>query len=193
MFFWIIASICGIFFFFFQAEDGIRDSSVTGVQTCALPIYIGRVVEAAEATFVDGGIIGPPPVPGVSSRIYLSGGSARDVAAVFAGSNLEAIPLDSTAGAASAVKACYAAWTKGATALLAAIRALATHEGVEAALLEEWRRSQPELPKRSEVVTAQARKAWRWIGEMEEIAASFEAAGLPGGFHLAAADLRSEE
>src|SRR4030066_2147881 len=27
------------FFFFFQAEDGIRDSSVTGVQTCALPIW----------------------------------------------------------------------------------------------------------------------------------------------------------
>jgi len=150
---------------------------------------VGRVVEAAEATFVDGGIIGPPPVPGVSSRIYLSGGRARDVAALFAGSNLEAIPLASEAGAASALKACYAAWTKGATALLAAIRALATHEGVEAALLEEWKRSQPELPKRSEVVTAQARKAWRWVGEMEEIAASFEAAGLPAGFHLAAADL----
>src|SRR6266853_1630180 len=83
----------------------------------------------------------------------------------------------------------HAAWTKGATALLAAIRALATREGVESALLEEWKRSQPDLPKRSEVVTAQARKAWRWIGEMQEIAASFEAAGLPGGFHLAAADL----
>src|SRR6266568_4460489 len=145
--------------------------------------------EAAEATFVDGGIIGPPPVPGVSSRIYLSGGRARDIAAVFAGSNLEAIPLEGPAGAASALKACYAAWTKGATALLAAIRALATHEGVEAALLEEWKRSQPDLPKRSEVVTVQAGKAWRWIGEMQEIAASFEAVGLPGGFHLAAADL----
>jgi 3-hydroxyisobutyrate dehydrogenase-like beta-hydroxyacid dehydrogenase len=150
---------------------------------------IGRVLEAAEATFVDGGIIGPPPIPGVSSRIYLSGGRARDMAALFAGSNLEAIPLEGPAGAASALKACYAAWTKGATALLAAIRALATHEGVEAALLEEWKRSQPELPKRSEVVTVQARKAWRWVGEMEEIAASFEAAGLPGGFHLAAAEL----
>jgi 3-hydroxyisobutyrate dehydrogenase-like beta-hydroxyacid dehydrogenase len=150
---------------------------------------IGRLVEAAEATFVDGGIIGPPPVPGVSSRIYLSGGPAKDIAAVFAGSNLEAIPLDGATGAASALKACYAAWTKGTTALLAAIRALATHEGIEAALLEEWKRSQPELPKRSEVVSGQARKAWRWIGEMEEIAASFEAAGLPGGFHLAAADL----
>src|SRR5258706_12887157 len=150
---------------------------------------IGRVLEAAEASFVDGGIIGPPPVTGASSRIYLSGGRARDVAGLFAGSNLEAIPLERPAGAASALKACYAAWTKGATALLAAIRALATHEGVEAALLDEWKRSQPELPKRSEVITVQARKAWRWIGEMEEIAASFEAAGLPGGFHLAAAEL----
>src|SRR2546429_9707731 len=31
------------FFFFFQAEDGIRDVAVTGVQTCALPIYLTRL------------------------------------------------------------------------------------------------------------------------------------------------------
>src|SRR5262249_58974063 len=35
------------FFFFFQAEDGIRDWSVTGVQTCALPIYLAKNVVAA--------------------------------------------------------------------------------------------------------------------------------------------------
>src|SRR2546430_9459950 len=35
----IIASMSYFFFFFFQAEDGIRDLTVTGVQTCALPIY----------------------------------------------------------------------------------------------------------------------------------------------------------
>jgi len=150
---------------------------------------VGRVVEKSGASFVDGGIIGPPPVEGGRSRMYLSGAPAREVATLFAGSNMEAIPLEGPAGAASALKACYAGWTKGATALLAAIRALAEVEGVEAALLAEWKRSQPELQKRSEVVTVQARKAWRWIGEMEEIAASFEAAGLPGGFHLAAADL----
>src|SRR5262249_57836915 len=34
--------LCSRFFFFFQAEDGIRDWSVTGVQTCALPIWIGN-------------------------------------------------------------------------------------------------------------------------------------------------------
>ena len=38
--------------FFFQAEDGIRDSPVTGVQTCALPIYIGKGVEAHNVPFV---------------------------------------------------------------------------------------------------------------------------------------------
>ena len=150
---------------------------------------VGRAVEKAGASFVDGGIIGPPPVEGARSRMYLSGKSCEQIASLFAGGNLEAIPLRAPAGAASALKACYAAWTKGATALLAAIRALAEHEGVQVALLGEWKLSQPELQKRSEAVTAQARKAWRWIGEMEEIAASFEAAGLPGGFHLAAADL----
>lgn len=150
---------------------------------------VGRAVEKAGARFVDGGIIGPPPAEAGRSRLYLSGGPEQEAAALFAGSNLEAIALGAPAGAASALKACYAAWTKGATALLAAVRALAESEGVEAALLAEWKISQPGLDKRSEAVTVQARKAWRWVGEMEEIAASFESAGLPGSFHLAAADL----
>ena len=150
---------------------------------------VGTIVESAGARFVDAGIVGPPPVQGGRTRLFLSGGASREVAALFEGTNLEAVVLDGPAGAASALKACYAAWTKGATALLAAIRTLARHEGVDFALLEEWRRSQPELPKRSEGVTAQARKAWRWVGEMEEIAASFETAGLPGGFHVAAAEI----
>src|SRR6266511_1183556 len=117
---------------------------------------VGRAVEKAGASFVDGGIIGPPPVEGGRSRMYLSGARAQEVAALFAGGNLHAIPLQGPPGAASALKACYAAWTKGATALLAAIRALAEHEGVEPALLGEWKLSQPELQKRSESVTAQA-------------------------------------
>ena len=150
---------------------------------------VGRTVEKAGASFVDGGIIGPPPIDAGRSRLYLSGVREAEVAALFAGSNLEAIAMRAPAGAASALKACYAAWTKGATALLAGVRALAETEGVDAALLAEWKLSQPGADKRSEAVTVQARKAWRWVGEMEEIAAGFEAAGLPGGFHLAAAEL----
>jgi len=170
-----------------QGFDGIFvDANAIAPETARA---VGRAVEKAGALFVDGGIIGPPPVEAGRSRLYLSGGPERDVAALFAGSSLEAVALGAPAGAASALKACYAAWTKGATALLAAVRALAESEKIEGALLAEWKLSQPGVDKRSEVVTVQARKAWRWVGEMEEIAASFEQAGLPGGFFLAAAEL----
>ena len=91
-------------------------------------------------------------------------------------------------GAASALKMAYAAWTKGSSALLIAVRALAIREGVDGALHAEWERSQPGLGARSEsAVAGNARKAWRFVGEMEEIAATFAAAGLPAGFHEACA------
>lgn len=150
---------------------------------------IGKAVESAGASFVDGGIIGPPPAQSGRTRLYLAGGKARQVAALFEGTNLQTVMLEGEPGAASAIKACYAAWTKGTGALLVAIRALARHEGVEASLLEEWKQSQPDQARRAEWAAGNARKAWRWIGEMEEIAASFEAAGLPGEFHLAAAEI----
>src|SRR5207249_6544648 len=41
------ASVSGLFFFF-QAEDGIRDRNVTGVQTCALPIYWTLVMDGVQ-------------------------------------------------------------------------------------------------------------------------------------------------
>jgi 3-hydroxyisobutyrate dehydrogenase-like beta-hydroxyacid dehydrogenase len=150
---------------------------------------LGQVVEAAGASYVDAGIIGPPPLPGASVRLYVCGSRAGEIAPLFEGSILQVIVLEGPVGVASALKVCYAAWNKGATALLAGIRALAEQEGVDAALLEEWKISLPDIPKRSEMVTVSARKAWRWIAEMEEIAANFEAAGLPAGFHLAAADI----
>ena len=149
---------------------------------------IGAIVEGGGATFVDGGLIGPPPRNAGSTRLYLSGREAKRAAALFESSALEAIAIGDGPGAASALKMTYAAYTKGSSALLMAIRALAASEGVDDALLAEWRRSQPDLPKRSEAAARDnARKAWRFVGEMEEIAATFEAAGLPGGFHEAAA------
>ena len=151
---------------------------------------IGAIVEAGGATFVDGGLIGPPPRNAGSTRLYLSGREAKRAAALFESSALEAIAIGDGPGAASALKMTYAAYTKGSSALLMAIRALAAAEGVDDALLAEWRRSQPDLPKRSEAAARDnARKAWRFVGEMEEIAATFAAAGLPGGFHEAAAEI----
>ena len=150
---------------------------------------IGGVVEAANATFVDGGIVGPPPAKSGTTRLYLAGPASGQVAALFAGGPLATVVLDGPAGAASAVKACYAAWTKGAAALLTSVRALARREGVEATLVEEWKISQPALFAQLDRAVSNARKGWRWVGEMEEIGAAFDAAGLPDGFALAAAEV----
>jgi 3-hydroxyisobutyrate dehydrogenase-like beta-hydroxyacid dehydrogenase len=139
---------------------------------------------------VDGGLIGPPPRAAGSTRLYLSGREAKRAVALFESSALEAIAVNDVPGAASALKMVYAAFTKGTSALLMGVRALAASEGVDDALLAEWHRSQPELPKKSEAAARDnARKAWRFVGEMEEIAATFEAAGLPGGFHQACAEI----
>jgi len=151
---------------------------------------IGRIVERAGATFVDGGIIGPPPRAPGSTRLYLSGARAESIATLFAQGPLEAIVIDGGPGAASALKMAYAAYTKGTAALLMAIRALAARAGVDDALLREWERSQPQLSAQSErAVRSNTPKAWRFVGEMEEMAATFERAGLPDGFARAAAEI----
>jgi len=149
---------------------------------------VGRLVEAVGASFVDGGIVGPPPKSPGTTRLYVSGPKAADIASLFSSSPLEAVVLDGPAGAASALKVAYAAYTKGTAALLLAIRALAVQEGVDEALAMEWERSQPDLPARfAAAVRGSVPKAWRFVGEMEESAATFAAAGLPDGFSSAAA------
>ena len=140
--------------------------------------------------FVDGGIIGPPPFEPGTTRLYLAGEEAETVAALFQRTALEARVISDEPGAASALKMAYAAWTKGTAAMLIAIRALARAEGVEELLLDEWRLSVPELIERSGSAARSAdRKGWRWIAEMEEIASTFASAGLPDGFHRAAAEV----
>jgi len=152
---------------------------------------IGRVVAATGARFVDGGIIGPATHTkrGVT-RVYLSGPNAMEVAPLFGAGPLEAVVLDAPPGAASALKMAYAGWNKGSQALLAAIRAFAIAESVDAALLAEWKVSRPDLPASSErAIHDNAKKAWRFVGEMEEIARALTAVGLPPAFHEAAREI----
>ncbi|MBO0804235.1 MAG: NAD(P)-dependent oxidoreductase [Nocardiopsaceae bacterium] len=151
---------------------------------------VAAVITAGGADYVDGGIIGPPPDAAGHTRLYLSGPRAKEVAALPRRSALEARIADGPAFAASAVKMAYAAWTKGTSALLLACRTLARAEGVERVLLAEWGLSQRALPEKSQqAASAAASKGWRWVAEMEEIAASMTAAGLPAGFHEAAAEI----
>ena len=168
----------------------------TGLYVDANAIAPGTAREVAQlitdsgGRYVDGGIIGGPPVtPGVA-RLYLSGADAPEVAALFGATALETRVINGSDTAASAVKMAYASWTKGSSALLLAARALAQAEGVEDALLAEWELSQPQLPGRlAHAAQAAVTKGWRWVGEMEEIAASMAGVGLPDGFHQAAAEI----
>jgi len=151
---------------------------------------IGGVVEKGGASFVDGGIIGPPPVKPGTTRFYVSGTASERISALLNAGPLQAIVVPGGPGAASAVKMAYASWTKGSAALLLAVCAMASAEGVEDSLQREWKISQTELPSRAEgAAKSNAKKAWRFIGEMEEIAATFAAAGLPDAFHQGAAEI----
>jgi hypothetical protein len=153
---------------------------------------VGEIIETGGGSYVDGGVIGLPPSAPGSTRLYLSGPRAGEIRDLFSGSWLDVRIVDGPAGAASAVKMAYAAWTKGTAALLLAARALAEANGpgVRDALLGEWELSQPALAARSQgAARSAAVKGWRWVAEMEEIAASMAAAGLPDGFHRAAAEI----
>jgi 3-hydroxyisobutyrate dehydrogenase-like beta-hydroxyacid dehydrogenase len=167
-------------------------SGFTGIYVDANAIApdTAREVAMLRPRFVDGGIVGSPPHQPGTTRLYLSGAEAEQIAALFAGTNVDARVLSGEPGAASALKAAYAGWTKGSAALLLTVRELARAEGVEDALLEEWRLSIPELEERVAGAERSARrKGWRWIGEMEEIAQSMTTHDLPAGFHEAAAEV----
>src|SRR5215475_14472005 len=146
----------------------------------------------ADVSFVDGGIIGLPAWKPHTTCLYLSGPRANEVAACFSAGPLDTKVLPGAVGKASALKMCYAANTKGTVALLAAIVATAESLGVRDALFEQWKHDDPALPGQVEKrIQANAPKAWRFVGEMEEISRTFREAGAPGEFHAGAADIYS--
>jgi 3-hydroxyisobutyrate dehydrogenase-like beta-hydroxyacid dehydrogenase len=151
---------------------------------------VAGMISERGGAYVDGGIVGLPPADDNRTRLYLSGPRAGQVQDLFAGTQMDARITGGGDYGASAVKMAYAAWTKGSAALLITVRALARAEAVEETLLAEWALSQPALPDRTAgVARSAATKGWRWVAEMEEIAATMAAAGLPDGFHQAAAEI----
>ena len=150
---------------------------------------VGQIVEAAGACFVDGGIIGPPPRKPGATRIYASGAQAQDLAAL-GDHGLDIRVIGDQIGQASGVKMCYAAMTKGFQALGTELLVTAQRLGLEEPLRAELEGSQQALLGwLSKSVPSMPPKAHRWIGEMEEIAATFEAVGLTPRMLLGAADM----
>lgn len=153
-------------------------------------IRIGERVEKGGARFVDGGIIGGPAWKPDSTWLYLSGAAAQTAVEYFAAGPLETRVIGEEVGKASALKMCFASYSKGATALLCAALAASESLGVRAELQELWARDSAgptgQATQRAQNVTA---KAWRFAGEMDEISATFSAAGVPGDFHIGASEI----
>jgi 3-hydroxyisobutyrate dehydrogenase-like beta-hydroxyacid dehydrogenase len=153
-------------------------------------LRIARVIEETGATFVDGGIIGPPPAPGSKgTRIYLSGDAAAKVAELQQ-YGLEMPVQPGPIGAASAMKMSYAGITKGFTALGAAMMLAATRAGTAEDLKQELLASQPALVGwLTRGMPRMYSKAYRWVAEMEEIAEFVGEDPAARQFFLAAAQL----
>ena len=153
-------------------------------------IKIGQILEEAGVRFVDGGIIGRPAWTPKETWLYLSGSNAEEIEACFSNGPLETKIIGKEIGKASALKMCYAAYSKGTTALLAAILTTAESLDVRENLYEQWDMDNTGF---SDQVTQRVRrvtsKAWRFEGEMKEIASTFQEAGLPENFHEAAAEI----
>jgi 3-hydroxyisobutyrate dehydrogenase-like beta-hydroxyacid dehydrogenase len=131
---------------------------------------IGAALKGTGCSYVDAGIIGPPPGPNARTIFYASGEGAAEFDRLSA-YGLSIRVMDGPVGAASAMKLSYAGITKGCTAIGSAMMLGATRGGTAQALLQEMSESQPMLLNWMRgFVTRMPPKAYRWVAEMEEIA-----------------------
>ena len=134
--------------------------------------------ENAGARFVDAGIIGPPPRGAGRIHFYVSGPDAAALK-VLHHDTIDVRVVSERVSDAAAVKMCYGAITKGTTALLTELLIAARRLGVEDVLDKELVETQPVIRKWIfDHLASMPPKAYRWVPETEEIAATFAAEGL---------------
>ena len=150
---------------------------------------IASLFEGTRTTVVDGSLIGPPPRRAARVRLHLSGEPAgvAILRRLFSGGQVESFDLGPELGRASALKVAYALYTKGSLALAATAAALAQGFDVLGPLDEEWERMATGSPGAH--LHRSSAAAWRWCGEMDEIAAACDDAGLDPAMPEAAASL----
>jgi 3-hydroxyisobutyrate dehydrogenase-like beta-hydroxyacid dehydrogenase len=150
---------------------------------------VGEVITASGGHFVDASIIGPPPRKAGFTRFYASGPDVTTFEELTQ-FGLEVIVLDEKIGSASAIKMCYAALTKGLTALCTELLTAAQALGVSEALHREFQTSQADLYARMERgLPHMPPKSRRFVGEMEEISKTFGHVGLTPKIHAGAAEV----
>ncbi len=149
-------------------------------------------LEGSGVTLVDAGIVGGPPRNGQGPRVYASG-SAAHLLGELDGRGIDVVDVGPEIGKASAVKMCYAAMTKGTTALRTALLVAARRLEVYDELIAEMENSQAAaLGAAEQGMRRLPNVAYRWIGEMEEIASTFEHVGVTPDFHTGAAQVFRE-
>jgi 3-hydroxyisobutyrate dehydrogenase-like beta-hydroxyacid dehydrogenase len=184
------------------AEDFAGTAAMAIAQSARKPLFVdcnavspatvqamAREIAAAGGTLVDGGIIGPPPRGTAKPRLYVSGQDAARLTALETPQLIVRV-VGERVGEASALKMCYGAMTKGATALALELLIAARHLGVEEALEREL------LDTRREVyewiigaLPVMPPKAYRWVPEMEQEAATFAEIGMTPRILQGAADM----
>ncbi len=151
-------------------------------------------VEAAGATLVDGGVVGPPPREGGRTHLYLAGpaDAVAQVEGVVAGSRVTAVVLGEEVGRASAAKQAYALFNKGRMVLASLAAEIAEAHGVTDVLAAEAGRPGAELlGELPDLRAGLADVGWRWGPEMDEVALTLAAAGSdPSAVEGLAAQLR---
>ena len=178
-----------------RMAEQVSELAYRGIYVDANAISPDRVqriagrLDAGGARFVDGGIIGPPAMTRNRTWLYLAGEYAAAVAPNFSSGPIEVEVLAGGVGRASALKMCFAAYSKGSIALACAVLAAAASLDVSDDLQRQWARSGPSLSELEREISRAAPKAWRFTGEMHEIAATFASAGMPPEFHEAAAEI----
>ncbi len=182
------------------AQAGAVAAAMTA--TGARPVYVdcnaispmtvrevGATIAAAGAPFIDCGIIGLAPGKGKTPRFHVSGPDTAPMERLD-GKGISVIAMGSQIGRASALKMVYAGLTKGTMTLHTAMLLAARQLGVYDETVAEYTDSQPAAlsAMRGRVPKIPA-DAGRWIGEMEEIAATLASVGVTPGFHDGAAEI----
>ena len=184
-----------------QAAPLAREVAASMERTGAAPAYadcnavspatareIGEIVSGAGGRFIDAGIIGGPPGADEKTRFYASG-PYETILTQLDGHGILVRPLGGEVGRASGIKMCYASVTKGTSALHAAALIAAETMDLSEELLTEFSESQSQRLKAMGGVNSLSAKAFRWIGEMREIAATYDQAGVTPHFHEGAAEI----
>ena len=167
-------------------DTALADCNAVSPQNAAV---MEANITAAGGRFVDASIIGGPPTAGYAPNVYVSGAHAG-IMSELDGMGINVVHLGDQIGRASGIKMCYGALTKGTFALHAALLTAAEAMGLSAELGAELRHSQDDAYRRMQAQLPRLpAKAFRWIGEMDEIASTFDHLGVTPYFHQGAAEM----